>query len=117
MFWFVMQKQLVPTFLTYLTSTIVAGILYFGGFKPLNTGTLWNITDLPLSLTAGGYVSNVVFTFLRKLRITRGSADIRKTFVPNNIDFLVQRYADWFLLLLGEVVFQLFLPGYFRNHY
>ena len=99
------KKQLIPTSMTYLASTLVAAVFYFAPIeRTLNNGDVWNVTDLPLTLTALGYLSNICFTFIRKMRATRGTADIRKTFVPNNIDFLIQRYADWFLLLLGEVV-------------
>eukprot|EP00977_Amphora_coffeiformis_P005985 scaffold1276_cov162-Amphora_coffeaeformis.AAC.5 len=103
------QKQLIPTSFNYLAATIVAALLYFYPgdlfFRHNDASLLWNQKDLPFTLTALGYLSNVFFTFVRKMRATKGAtADIRTTFVPNNIDYLIQRYADWFLLILGEVV-------------
>ena len=104
------QKQLIPTTLTYLVSASTAAVFYFlpnNDVHPVGPG-YWNVTDLPLTVMAVGYLSNIAFTFWRKLRATTGTVDIRQNFVPNNIDFLIGRYADWFLLLLGEVVRSLF---------
>ena len=107
-----LQKQLIPTTLTYFVSAVTAAVFYFlpnnnDLYTVGNTGH-WNVTDLPLTVMAGGYLSNIAFTIWRKLRATTGTVDIRQTYVPNNIDFLIGRYADWFLLLLGEVVRSLF---------
>ena len=102
------KGQLLPTSITYFVAAFIAGLFYFvPNLIPESHSdqVLWSITDLPLSITAVGYSLNSVFTWTRKIRSTSGSKiDIRKTFVPNNIDYVISRYNDWFLLLLGEVV-------------
>lgn len=99
------ERQLLPTSATYLTAAIVSGVLYFAPLETIDPLVgAWSIVDLPLTLTGFGYISNILFTMIRKVRATHGSSDIRKTFVPNNIDYVIHRYNDWFLLLLGEVV-------------
>ena len=99
------QGQLMPKSIIYFLATLSAGIFYFVPMDnvPLQ-GAVWSLTDLPLTLTGLGYVGNITFTLLRKLRAASANSDIRKTFVPNNIDYVIQRYNDWFLLLLGEAV-------------
>jgi len=100
-----MKKGIIPATVTYATSTIIAAVLRFGPFdEPLNNGALWNVADLPLTLTAAGYLWNLFMQITGSFHKPKGTADIRKTLVPYNIDFVIERYSDWFLLLLGEAV-------------
>lgn len=100
-----MKSGSIPATATFALSTMIAAVFHFGSFdKPLNTGALWNVTDLPLTLTALGYLWNLGVQIAGALHTPTGVADIRETLVPYNIDFVIQRYSDWFLLLLGEVV-------------
>jgi len=71
----------------------------------------WMVSDLPLTLTALAYLMNIFFTAIRKLRITSGGAgnDIRESFVPNNIDYLIHRYGEWCMLMIGESVLSLLI--------
>ena len=132
------KSQLIPTVLTYLAAVICAAVLFFGSFgetsdypaekkaDPYPTGgkrwlageeyydkktrALWEVSDLPLTLTAFAYVSNIVYTTLRKVRATGGKyGDIQKTFVPNNVDYLIHRYGEWVMLMIGESILSLMI--------
>ncbi|CAJ1949017.1 unnamed protein product [Cylindrotheca closterium] len=100
-----MKINIIPSTLIYFASTIIAAVFFYGPFdEPLNTGSIWNVTDLPLTLTAVGYLISVFMKIRGTFRKSHHGSDIRKTLVPYNIDFVIQRYSDWFLMLLGEVV-------------
>ena len=70
----------------------------------------WVLSDLPLTLTALSYLLNIFFTTWRKMRATSGKhGDIRQRFVPNNVDYVVHRYGEWILLMIGEGILSLLI--------
>ena len=126
------KHHVIPTSIGYLAACVASAILCFAPIrKPLNDPmAVWKVTDLPLTLTACTYLGNLLQRLYWDVRLASGSAatrstpklnttsptgsqaqassilptDIRKTFIPVDIDLVIQRYSDWFLLLLGEVV-------------
>jgi PAS domain-containing protein len=78
---------------------------------------LWELTDLPFTLTAAGYVANIVTTTIRKYRATSGKhGDIHKKFVPNNVDYLIHRYGEWIMLMIGESILSLLIVETTESH-
>ena len=69
------------------------------------TGTQWSISDLPLSLCFIGYILNLLFTAFRKIyTLDSKKRDVRDHYIPNNIDFMIHRYGEFTMLMLGEIV-------------
>ena len=127
-----MKHHVIPTNIGYLAACVASAILCFAPIRqPLNDPkAVWKVTDLPLTLMACTYLGNLLQRIYWDIRLASGSAatpstpklnnssptgsqsqassilptDIRKTFIPVDIDLVIQRYSDWFLLLLGEVV-------------
>ena len=59
---------------------------------------IWELSDLPLTLTAIGYITNLMYTFVRKAKATSGEMGaLRDHYVPNNIPFLIHRYGEWIM--------------------
>ena len=69
---------------------------------------LWKLSDLPLTLLAGYYLLNFVTTAWIRRRMYK-TMDIRKRFVPSNIEFEIHRYGEWILLMIGEGVLSLLI--------
>lgn len=97
---------------------------------------IWLISDLPLTLTAFGYLLNLIALSVRKFLATSGKiGDIRALFVPNNVgesaikssvvadglshltalflpsitDYVIHRYGEWVLLMIGEGILSLLI--------
>lgn len=63
----------------------------------------WRIDDLPLTLMAVAWIQNIVCTYFLELRATNGKhGDVRTQLVPSNIDYVIHRYGEWCLLMIGE---------------
>jgi hypothetical protein len=84
-------------------SRLLASQEYYGSTAPI-----WKLSDLPLTLLAGYYLISFVITALARLRMFK-SVDIRKRFVPSNIDFEIHRYGEWILLMIGEGILSLLI--------
>ena len=56
----------------------------------------WGKGDIPMMLSCGAYVGNMLYTVYRKIRFDSGKQnfDIRDHFVPSNIDFTIHRYNE-----------------------
>mmetsp|Transcript_9273 Transcript_9273/g.19554 ORF Transcript_9273/g.19554 Transcript_9273/m.19554 type:complete len:733 (-) Transcript_9273:105-2303(-) len=71
---------------------------------------VWELFDLPLTLTAIGYLQNLFFSTITNFEITSGKrGDIRERFVPNNVDYVIHRYGEWILLMIGEGILSLLI--------
>ena len=125
------RKRLLPTCLVYLAAVACAGYFYFGSNSSeesenkysyddsrmlaaakavVKSRKIWQTSDLPFTLTAIGYVSTVLHTTIKKLRVTDSQhGDIRQHFVPYNVDFLIHRYGEWIMLMIGESVLSLLI--------
>ena len=77
---------------------------YLAGEGYETSGSRWTLTDLPLTLTALAYLLNIFHTTWRKMRATSGKhGDIRTRFVPNNISYMIHRYGEWIMLMIGDL--------------
>jgi hypothetical protein len=57
-------------------------------------GSNWSTADIPYFLCSIYYVLETIMTAIRKLTFSSDkTVDIREHFVPNNIDYLIHRYA------------------------
>jgi hypothetical protein len=75
-------------------------------------GVKWSIGDVPLLLCASIYLINTVFTLFRKYNTIGKKAtyqEIQQHFVPSNVDYVIHRYGDWIMLLIGESVLSLLI--------
>ena len=120
--------RLLPMTLVYLAATIIAIVLYVQSkitnndsknsrllaspeYSPEYYGSsapIWKLSDLPFTLLAGYYVLTFATTALARLQQYK-TEDIRKRFVPSNIDFEIHRYGEWILLMIGEGVLSLLI--------
>ena len=63
----------------------------------------WRIEDLPFTLMAAAFIQNIVLTLVLEVRATSGKkGDVRTCLVPSNIDYMIHRYGEWCLLMIGE---------------
>ena len=67
---------------------------------------IWDIYDLPMTLTTVAYFLRFFMTSLRcLLRDMKG--DIRSWYIPTNYDYLIHRYGEFVMLMIGEGVLSL----------
>jgi hypothetical protein len=68
----------------------------------------WDIYDLPMTLTAVAYFLRFFLTsmrfFLRDMK-----SEIRSWYIPTNIDYLIHRYGEFVMLMIGEGVLSLLI--------
>lgn len=134
--WTKIKYQLLPTIFMYTAAVIVAAVQFahvpanekseYGNYRYLaeegyeTSGPRWTLTDLPLTLTALAYLLNIFHTTWRKMRATSGKhGDIRTRFVPNNIQYMIHRYGEWIMLMVGESILSLLIveTAESRNYY
>src|SRR5210317_889238 len=69
---------------------------------------IWDIYDLPMTLTAVAYFLRFFMTSIRcLLRDMKG--EIRSWYIPTNIDYLIHRYGEFVMLMIGEGVLSLLI--------
>ena len=69
---------------------------------------MWDIYDLPMTLTAVAYFLRFFMTSIRcLLRDTKG--DVQSWYIPTNIDYLIHRYGEFIMLMIGEGVLSLLI--------
>ena len=121
--WRKIRYQLIPTSVIYAVAVISAIVLFATDFGessalPNNENTLLALGDVPLCILTFGYLYNVISTTKRKLKAKSGGhGDVRNAYVPNIVDYVIQRYNDWTMLLLGEVVMALVETTESRRNY
>ncbi|EJK62677.1 hypothetical protein THAOC_16701, partial [Thalassiosira oceanica] len=85
------------------------------GDDPYDKGTTdpyqWDYGDLPLTLLAIGYVFNQFLRVFVEWRATTVTAklDIRRCWVPYNVEMMIHRYGEWVLLMIGEGILSLLI--------
>ena len=134
--WTKIKFQLLPTIAMYTAATIVATVQFahvpademsdYNNYRYLaegayeTSGPRWTLTDLPLTLTALAYLLSIFHTTWRKMRATSGKhGDIRTRFVPNNVDYIIHRFGEWIMLMVGESILSLLIveTTESRNYY
>ncbi len=101
-------------------ATIEHGMGESGGHRLLNSSSSheevyvvvdrakWDIYDLPMTLTTVAYFLRFFMTSMRFfLRDMKG--DIRRWYIPTNIDYLIHRYGEFVMLMIGEGVLSLLI--------
>ena len=69
---------------------------------------MWDIYDLPLTLTAAAYILRFFMTSIRcLLRDMKG--DVQSWYIPANNDYLIHRYGEFIMLMIGEGVLPLLI--------
>jgi len=113
-------KQLISTMLIYLAAAIMAGVQYSQKQQEIKNNSrylaetdkgaeLWDLTDLPMTLMAFGYVFNIVSCIVSMWFAANKYGDIRKYMVPYNVDYVIHRYGEWTLLMIGEGILSLLI--------
>ena len=134
--WTKIKYQLLPTIAMYTSAVVVAAVHFahvptdekseYNNYRYLaeeryeTSGPRWTLTDLPLTLTALAYLLNIFHTTWRKMRATSGKhGDIRTRFVPNNVGYMIHRYGEWIMLMVGESILSLLIveTTESRNYY
>jgi hypothetical protein len=107
-----------PSFMAYLAAFILASVQYVQASlaeSPHNGNgerATWDLHDLPMTLTAAVYFLRLVLSTVRFFwRNKKG--DIREWYVPNNVDYLIHRYGEFIMLMMGEGILSL-LTGKLR---
>jgi hypothetical protein len=67
---------------------------------------LWDMDDLPMTITAAAYVLRFILSSIR-LHLRDKKGDVRSWYVPANIDYLIHRYGEFIMLMIGEGVLSL----------
>ena len=68
----------------------------------------WDLHDLPLTLTAAAFFLRLILSSIWfHYRGRRG--DVRDWYVPANIDYLIHRYGEFVMLMIGEGVLSLLI--------
>ena len=71
--------------------------------------SVWDIYDLPMTLTAAAYFLRFFLMGMRFFLRGGVKCDVRKWFVPSNIDYLIHRYGEFVMLMIGEGVLSLLI--------
>mmetsp|Transcript_37558 Transcript_37558/g.76808 ORF Transcript_37558/g.76808 Transcript_37558/m.76808 type:complete len:705 (-) Transcript_37558:1077-3191(-) len=69
---------------------------------------IWDIHDLPMALTAAAYFLRFVLSSVR-YHYRERKGDVREWYVPANIDYLIHRYGEFVMLMIGEGILSLLI--------
>ena len=73
-------------------------------------GMNWTIADLPLALCCMAYILNIIYGSIRQIIMANDSTkNLQDYFVPNNIDYMIHRYGEWVMLMIGESILSLLI--------
>ncbi len=79
-----------------------------GSDSPQATRAVWDGIDLPLTLTAIVYILTLILR-IPMIYWVDTSRDIRSWFVPFNIGYVIHRYGEFTMLVIGEGVLSLLI--------
>jgi hypothetical protein len=107
-------------FFAYLAGTILAGLNCFDQavtHRRLGGGgadASWSTSDTAACIYAVSFVFYYVIQFVKQaaghyMSNSGHEEDIRLTYVPQNIDFMIHRYNEWIMLMIGEAVLSLLI--------
>lgn len=71
--------------------------------KAYSPDSLWDIHDLPMTLTTAAYFLRFVLSSIR-FHYREKKGDVRNWYIPTNIDYLIHRYGEFVMLMIGEGV-------------
>jgi hypothetical protein len=87
-----------------------------GGDIPQVTRAVWDNTDIPLTLTAIVYIVTLVSRIPRTYWFST-RRNIRSWFVPFNIDYVIHRYGEFTMLVIGEGILSLLISPTVEGKY
>ena len=62
---------------------------------------MWDLYDLPMTFTTAAYLLRFILSIVRfHLRGKKG--DVMSWYIPTNIDYLIHRYGEFIMLMIGE---------------
>jgi len=82
-----------------------------------------NTTHIPILLCLCGWLCDTFVGFLIKFTLLSDRDSIRKYVPPMNVEFVIHRYGEWVMLMLGESVLSLLIvavsegTGYYLSLY
>lgn len=68
----------------------------------------WDMNDLPLTLTTAAFFLRFILSSIR-LHYGGKRGDVRDWYVPANIEYLIHRYGEFVMLMIGEGVLSLLI--------
>lgn len=80
-----------------------------GGYEVEECPDNWPVVNIPLCICLVYYVLNIIHDIFRKYSNSGFTGDLREKFVPNNIDYMIHRYGEWIMLMIGESVLSLLI--------
>jgi len=95
-------KHYLFTGLFTLAATIYSGLLYY-----TDIGTEGQMYHGPMIIMLAGWFTKPFAVYL--VHITFGYTDFKRYSVPMNVDFLIHRYGEWTMLMLGESILSLLI--------
>ncbi|GFH54586.1 hypothetical protein CTEN210_11062 [Chaetoceros tenuissimus] len=98
------MKQNLLSLLSSLAATVYSGLLYYTDY-----GTAGSIYHGPLLILLVNWLTRPFqLIYLMSSAVSRYD-DIKKYSVPMNIDFVIHRYGEWTMLMLGESILSLLI--------
>lgn len=108
----------LPQTLFFLAAVIVSGIQLWNENHPedgnkrylaaTTSSDAWSLADVPIVLCLAAYAYHLLYHASKALTVPR-MKDFRTGNVPSNIDFMIHRYGEWTMLMLGEAVLSLLI--------
>ena len=80
----------------------------YGSKAAASSSDAWSLADVPIVICLAAYVYHLLYHASKALVVPR-MKDFRTGNVPSNIDFLIHRYGEWTMLMLGEAVLSLLI--------
>jgi len=87
----------------YCVATIYSGLLFYS-----DLGEKGTVYHTPMAITLIAWLLDPVLTYFLYI-VFGGNGDIKSRSVPMNIDFVIHRYGEWTMLMLGESVLSLLI--------
>jgi len=78
-----------------------------GGYEVEKCPDNWPFVNIPLCICLVYYVLNIIHDIFRKYLSSGYTGDLREKFVPNNVDYMIHRFGEWIMLMIGESVLSL----------
>ena len=80
----------------------------YGSKAAASSSDAWSLADVPIVICLAAYVYHLLYHASKAFFVPR-MKDFRTGNVPSNIDFLIHRYGEWTMLMLGETVLSLLI--------
>ncbi len=107
----------IPPFCSFLAASVVSGLKFYspkgqggGRFLAASTASGDQVYHIPIILCLVGYFLHFLCTYaLVAWSYTQPGNILRDKFVPINVDFIIHRYGEWIMLMLGESILSILI--------